>query len=170
MIPRETDQKTGKIIRTVGKSETGSVIAYYSASYLKIPRITGESNMMNLFRSVRWLAGVLGLAALLVSAVFPWLPANAAINAAINDTGQDTCFDGSSRLVACTEANTGDSSPYPRQDGRYGRDAQAKAGQLTKIGGGWRDLISPRWVPTAILPTRLQVLTPIPASGITSPV
>ena len=57
------------------------------------------------------------------------------IHATLNDTGQDTCFDGTS-LVACTEANTGDNAPNPRQDGRYGRDAQARAGQLPKIGGG----------------------------------
>ncbi|CAK0760232.1 hypothetical protein CCP4SC76_3260028 [Gammaproteobacteria bacterium] len=54
---------------------------------------------------------------------------------AINDTGQVTCYNGSS-LAACTEANTGDTSTYPRQDGRYGRDAQADAGNLTKTGGG----------------------------------
>ena len=54
---------------------------------------------------------------------------------ALNDSGQTQCYDGSA-MVACTEANTGDSSPYPRQDGQFGRDAQATAGKLTKIGGG----------------------------------
>ncbi|MEI6415206.1 MAG: DUF1566 domain-containing protein, partial [Pseudomonadota bacterium] len=39
-------------------------------------------------------------------------------------------------MAACTEDNAGDSSPYPRQDGRYGRDAQFQTGQLVKIGGG----------------------------------
>jgi hypothetical protein len=55
--------------------------------------------------------------------------------AALNDTGQDQCYDGAA-LVACTEANTGDAATYPRQDGRFGRDAQAAAGELTKTGAG----------------------------------
>lgn len=49
----------------------------------------------------------------------------------LNDTGQDQCYNGSA-LVACTAANTGDASPYPRQDGRFGRD---RAG-MAKVGGG----------------------------------
>lgn len=54
----------------------------------------------------------------------------------LNDTGQTKCYDGSDNLVACTAANTGDSATYPRQDGRFGRDAQAALNQLTKTGGG----------------------------------
>ncbi|CAK0745986.1 hypothetical protein CCP3SC5AM1_1320001 [Gammaproteobacteria bacterium] len=54
---------------------------------------------------------------------------------ALNDTGQTLCYDGTA-MVECTLANSGDDSPYPRQDGRYGRDAAASAGQLTKIGAG----------------------------------
>jgi hypothetical protein len=38
--------------------------------------------------------------------------------------------------VPCTAANTGDTAPYPRQDGRFGRDAAATSGVLTKSGGG----------------------------------
>ncbi|CAK0774473.1 exported hypothetical protein [Gammaproteobacteria bacterium] len=72
---------------------------------------------------------------LLAILVGPLLPSLHARAAGLNDTGQDTCFDGSN-LVFCTEANTGDNAPYPRQDGRYGRDTQAKAGQLPKTGGG----------------------------------
>ncbi|CAK0762548.1 hypothetical protein CCP4SC76_3690028 [Gammaproteobacteria bacterium] len=72
------------------------------------------------------------LLVLLIGTLLSGLPARAG---GLNDTGQDTCFDGTN-LVTCTEANTGDNSPYPRQDGRYGRDAQARVGQLTKIGGG----------------------------------
>ncbi len=49
----------------------------------------------------------------------------------LNDTGQDLCYDGAT-LVACTSANTGDGAPYPRQDGRFGRD---RAG-MAKVGGG----------------------------------
>jgi hypothetical protein len=56
--------------------------------------------------------------------------------AALNDTGQDQCDDGTNTLVACTPGNTGDAATHPRQDGRFGRDAQAAAGQLTKTGGG----------------------------------
>lgn len=55
--------------------------------------------------------------------------------AALNDTGLALCFDGSS-LVACTAANTGDTAAYPRQDGRFGRDAAAGAGAQPKTGGG----------------------------------
>lgn len=60
----------------------------------------------------------------------------AAHAASLPDTGQDLCDDGSNVLVACTSANTGDSAAYPRQDGRFGRDAKARDGTLTKIGGG----------------------------------
>ena len=81
--------------------------------------------MPNLHCCLFWLILSIGLAAFLPTAYAGGL----------NDTGQDRCFDGIN-LVTCTEANTGDSSPYPRQDGRYGRDAQASAGRLTKIGGG----------------------------------
>jgi hypothetical protein len=59
----------------------------------------------------------------------------AARAAGLPDTGQDLCFGGGS-MVACTNANTGDTATYPRQDGRFGRDAKATAGTLTKIGGG----------------------------------
>lgn len=52
------------------------------------------------------------------------------------DSGQTLCYDGTATLVACTSANSGDTAPYPRQDGRFGRDAKATAGTLTKIGGG----------------------------------
>lgn len=47
---------------------------------------------------------------------------------AINDTGITLCEDASDTRGACTTT--------PRQDGRYGRDAAAAAGQLTKIGAG----------------------------------
>lgn len=55
--------------------------------------------------------------------------------AQLNDTGQDTCYDGTN-LVPCIDANTGDGATYPRQDGRFGRDAAATAGVLPKTGGG----------------------------------
>jgi len=52
--------------------------------------------------------------------------------ATLNDTGQTQCVEydanDNASLVACTQANTGDESSHPRQDGRFGRDAQAGAG------------------------------------------
>lgn len=53
----------------------------------------------------------------------------------LNDTGQTKCYNGTT-LVDCDASNTGDAATYPRQDGRFGRDAQAAAGKLTKTGGG----------------------------------
>lgn len=55
--------------------------------------------------------------------------------APLNDTGQNPCYNGTG-LVACTAANTGDAATYPRQDGRFGRDAAALAGAQPKTGGG----------------------------------
>lgn len=64
------------------------------------------------------------------------LPAHAAgPTGLLNDTGQDACYDGAA-LVACAPANSGDAAANPRQDGRFGRDAKAAAGTLTKTGAG----------------------------------
>ncbi len=54
----------------------------------------------------------------------------------INDTGQTLCYDGANAPAACSATLGGDGGVNPRQDGRYGRDAAAAAGQLTKIGAG----------------------------------
>jgi hypothetical protein len=58
----------------------------------------------------------------------------------LNDTGLTQCYDGGygleGRLVACSSLNTGDSTTYPRQDGRFGRDVAAEAGGVSKTGGG----------------------------------
>lgn len=54
---------------------------------------------------------------------------------AFNDSGQSQCFDGV-MLTECSEANTGDASLFPRQDGRFGRDARASLGLLAKAGAG----------------------------------
>lgn len=57
--------------------------------------------------------------------------ASAAVEAAgptglLNDTGQTQCLNAAgTALEACSEANSGDASPYPRQDGRFGRDPAA---------------------------------------------
>lgn len=45
----------------------------------------------------------------------------------LNDTGQTQCLNVTgTALEECTPENSGDDSPYPGQDGRYGRDAAAK--------------------------------------------
>jgi len=54
---------------------------------------------------------------------------------ALNDTGITFCGDASTNTADCT-AVAADGGGFPGQDARYGRDAQAAAGQLTKIGGG----------------------------------
>ena len=59
------------------------------------------------------------------------------IAASLNDTGQTMCYQGSTNVKEpCTAAVTGDSGIAPRQDGRYGRDAKAGKGLLTKVGAG----------------------------------
>lgn len=55
----------------------------------------------------------------------------------LNDTGQTSCYDASNAAVACDSAGVGgDAGANPRQDARFGRDAKAAAGTLTKVGGG----------------------------------
>lgn len=54
----------------------------------------------------------------------------------LNDTGQTSCYGIDWNAVPCDEGTTGDNSPLPRQDGRYGRDAGAAMGRLQKVGGG----------------------------------
>jgi len=54
---------------------------------------------------------------------------------ALNDTGITFCGDASTNTADCT-AVAADGGGFPGQDARYGRDAQAAAGQLTKIGSG----------------------------------
>lgn len=75
--------------------------------------------------------GYIGAALMLCHAI----SAHAQATFPLNDTGQNKCYNGSN-IVTCAAANAGDSADYPRQDGRFGRDAQAAAGQLTKTGGG----------------------------------
>jgi hypothetical protein len=74
-----------------------------------------------------------------------WLAAVSAVparaqTAPLNDTGQVHCFVsyyGTGRTVACNDAaSVGNGGQTPHQDGRYGRDAAAAAGQLNKVGGG----------------------------------
>jgi hypothetical protein len=59
--------------------------------------------------------------------------------AGLPDTGQDTCYNGTAAdgVAASDPASIArDSGTHPRQDCRYGRDAAAAAGRLTKIGAG----------------------------------
>jgi hypothetical protein len=56
--------------------------------------------------------------------------------APLNDTGQTSCYDASDVAVACDAATAGNTGTRPHQDGRYGRDAAAAAGALSKVGGG----------------------------------
>jgi hypothetical protein len=73
-----------------------------------------------------------------VAALFAGASSTFAVEAigVLNDTGQAQCYDTSYNAVPCDESSTGDDSPLPRQDGRYGRDAAAAMGRLSKIGGG----------------------------------
>ena len=64
------------------------------------------------------------------------LSLSGAMAASINDTGQTLCYDAANAGVACSAAVGGDGGANPRQDGRYGRDAAAAAGRLTKVGAG----------------------------------
>ena len=71
----------------------------------------------------------------LLTSTLAFLPASLA--AGLNDTGQVLCYQGNtSTSGSCTAAVTGDSALAPRQDGRYGRDAKAGKGLLTKAGAG----------------------------------
>ena len=54
-----------------------------------------------------------------------------AVAAGVNDTGFKTCADASGATVSCTAATA-----VQGQDARYGRDAAAGTGALTKVGGG----------------------------------
>ena len=47
----------------------------------------------------------------------------------LNDTGVAVCYDSAGAAIACTSGGAAD-------DGRFGRDAAASTGYLTKIGGG----------------------------------
>ena len=47
--------------------------------------------------------------------------------AGLNDTGQTLCYDSAGAIISCAAAT---------DDGRYGRDAAAAAGALTKTGAG----------------------------------
>ena len=56
-----------------------------------------------------------------------------ALAAGLNDTGITDCWNDTAVVTTGVEA---DSGTHPRQDCRYGRDAAAKAGKLTKTGAG----------------------------------
>ena len=60
--------------------------------------------------------------------------AQAMVVTPLNDTGQTLCNNGGA-MVTCTDTTTGDASPHPRQDGRFGRDADPSLA-AAKVGGG----------------------------------
>ncbi len=71
----------------------------------------------------------------------PWLGLTPELHAApsgwLNDTGQTRCLNtAGTALENCSAANTGDSSPNPSQDGRYGRDPAAANGFSKPAGSG----------------------------------
>jgi hypothetical protein len=73
---------------------------------------------------------------LLFALLFAGVPVHAV---GLPDTGQDICYDetGADGVAASDAASiSGDAGTHPRQDCRYGRDAAAAAGVLTKTGGG----------------------------------
>ena len=77
-------------------------------------------------------------AARLCVVLAPWLLCASLTHAgpgALNDTGITFCGDTAINTANCTTV-AADGGTFPRQDARYGRDAQAAAGQLTKVGGG----------------------------------
>lgn len=79
-------------------------------------------------RVIAWVVALgLGLATGATAQTIPPVPP-------LTDTGNDQCYSGST-AVGC-DSVAKDTGTYPRQDGRYGRDPAAAAGQLTKVGGG----------------------------------
>jgi len=61
--------------------------------------------------------------------------AHAAPTGLLNDTGQASCYDASNNVADCATV-AADGGANPRQDARFGYDAKAAAGTLTKTGGG----------------------------------
>jgi hypothetical protein len=70
----------------------------------------------------------LALAAMLAVSVTP-------VHAALNDTGQELCYDASNAVADCATV-AADDGDRPRQDARFGRDPAFAASQYNKIGGG----------------------------------
>jgi hypothetical protein len=74
----------------------------------------------------------------LLAFLSPWLLCASLAHAgpgALNDTGITFCGDATTNTANCATV-AADGGTFPRQDARYGRDAQAAAGTLTKVGGG----------------------------------
>ena len=72
---------------------------------------------------MKW--GMNGLGLLMVLTLIS--AARAEPSGLLNDTGQTQCLNVTgTALEECTPENSGDDSPYPGQDGRYGREAAAK--------------------------------------------
>ncbi|MBK6593784.1 MAG: DUF1566 domain-containing protein [Burkholderiales bacterium] len=81
-------------------------------------------------------ASYIAVAAPVTALVLIVLPAHAAgPTGLLNDTGITFCGDVTTNIATCATV-AADGGTFPGQDARYGRDAQAAAGQLTKVGGG----------------------------------
>lgn len=76
------------------------------------------------------------LTRLAVAAIVGVVALSHAQTAPLNDTGQTSCYNTIDVAVACDAATAGNTGTRPHQDGRYGRDAAAAAGALSKVGGG----------------------------------
>ncbi len=126
--------ESGAPFRQPAKLHRGmsSVLLNSASSVIFVDRTTtlaypGEASMKPVSRYAVFL-----LLALLFAAV----PVHAA---GLPDTGQDTCYDDfvADGVAASNAASIArDAGTHPRQDCRYGRDAAAAAGALTKTGAG----------------------------------
>lgn len=74
----------------------------------------------------------------IIIGLLPVISATRAKAAGLNDTGQTQCYDASNppALAPCSATLGGDSGTNPRQDARFGRDAQIAGQSLTKVGAG----------------------------------
>jgi hypothetical protein len=92
---------------------------------LAMPRLTIAARLLTRLRQT----------ALLLVMTVTTGAALAAPTGLLNDTGITFCGDDTTNTANCATV-AADGGTHPRQDARYGRDAQAAAGQLTKVGGG----------------------------------
>jgi hypothetical protein len=91
----------------------------------------------------------------------------AAPSGLLNDTGQTQCLNVTgTALEECTPENSGDASPFPGQDGRYGRDAVAKYPRKVvspRQRRPWRFCFTPLDVNSTLIP--LVGDPPVPAEA-----
>jgi hypothetical protein len=107
----------------------------HSLTQLSMPRSVTMNPVADLSPRPAAARGCGSGAAAILAGVFASGLAFALQAQSLPDTGQDTCYDGSS-MVTCANANTGETATWPRQDGRIGRDPAAAQGALNKTGDG----------------------------------